>query len=159
MILSIDPGIKNLSFCIIDEVKIYEWKNIDLNKFEGTMCEKLSFCLNNYDFSKCDIVLIERQPSINKKTVAIVHYLEMYFINYAVILYNSKNKLKHYKGDKYDHLKSKYYRNKKMSVDMCTKLILKNSPFYDFFHNSKKKDDLADCFLQATSYINHCSYM
>ena len=39
------------------------------------------------------------------------------------------------------------YRNKKPKID--NSFILKK---FDFFEKSKKKDDLADCYLQAISY-------
>lgn len=55
-----------------------------------------------------------------------------------------------------------YYYNKKAAIEQ-TKILLQNkinekqifyNKFLDFFNLSKKKDDLADSYLQALSYIN-----
>ena len=53
-----------------------------------------------------------------------------------------------------------YYYNKKAAVEQ-TKMLLENKvkelqcydKFLTYFKNSKKKDDLADCYLQALSYL------
>ena len=53
-----------------------------------------------------------------------------------------------------------YYYNKKAAIEQ-TKSFIENkinsnqlyNQYLKFFNNSKKKDDLADCYLQALSYI------
>lgn len=55
-----------------------------------------------------------------------------------------------------------YYYNKKAAIEQ-TKICLENkindnqifyNHFLKFFTSSKKKDDLADCYLQALAYLN-----
>ena len=55
-----------------------------------------------------------------------------------------------------------YYYNKKAAIEQ-TKINLENkikdnqvfyNIFLKFFNSNKKKDDLADCYLQAISYLN-----
>ena len=77
---------------------------------------------------------------------------------------NASNKLKVYKGDvndeeleKINKLKSKYNRNKKLSI-LHTKLIVSqhksnSENWSDFFKSNKKKDDLADSFLMILYYL------
>ena len=77
---------------------------------------------------------------------------------------NASNKLKVYKGDvdsedmkKINKLKSKYSRNKKLSI-LHTNLLLKEHEYNsknwcEFFNKNKKKDDLADSFLMILYYL------
>jgi hypothetical protein len=48
---------------------------------------------------------------------------------------------------------NKYSRTKKLGVAICEKKLEEyNNSFIDFFSKHKKKDDLADCYLQAITY-------
>ena len=111
-----------------------------------------------------DIVIIENQPVLKNptmKSIQIVIYT--YFIENGlindnslinnVILFSPRNKLKDYNGPivNSDHIKNKYNKRKYLSVEY-TKYYIKNSEFYEFFINSKKKDDLADSFIQGYYY-------
>ena len=69
---------------------------------------------------------------------------------------SAKNKLKAYTGEpitKYDKLKSKYDRTKKLSIDYCKIMIIGDKKWYDFFINCKKNDDLADTYLMNCYYV------
>ena len=101
-----------------------------------------------------DIVLIENQigPLANRmKTLQ--GMLTQYFImkNKEVKYISSQNKLKllETKG-------KNYKQRKQIAIDyvpcILEKLIVKNN-LNDVFKQSKKKDDLSDCLLQAWSYI------
>ena len=50
-----------------------------------------------------------------------------------------------------------YNQRKKMGVERCGQMIRHNNytEWYQFFLNSKKKDDLSDAFLQGIWYIRH----
>lgn len=101
-----------------------------------------------------DIVLIENQigPLANRmKTLQ--GMLTQYFImkNKEVKYISSQNKLK-----LIDTKGKNYKQRKQIAIDyvpcILEKLIVKNN-LNDVFKQSKKKDDLSDCLLQAWSYI------
>jgi hypothetical protein len=49
--------------------------------------------------------------------------------------------------------KEQYANNKKDGIELCEYYIKSNEELYEYFKTHKKKDDLADCLLQAISYI------
>jgi len=131
-----------------------------------------------------DLILIEKQPSFNPQMRIISTAIYVYFtlrLNYEsgkktkIIYYSAKNKLKlcsetnalHLKNENKDNLKGKkakrkgYYYNKKASIEQ-TLIYLQNkildntlyNKYLLYFNNSKKKDDLADSYLQALAYIS-----
>ena len=77
-----------------------------------------------------------------------------------VHMVNARNKLKVYKGPYVicpynDDKKNKYKKNKYLSVEYTKKMIENdNENFKERFKNSKKKDDLADAYLQGVYWIN-----
>ena len=113
--------------------------------------------LKNIDetYSQCR-VYIEAQPmgpfSKNIKTKVLSHIFQFSYLNEIQVLFiNSKKKLKNVlKGEKLY-----YSKLKKKSVDHTMELLEKyksneNKKFIAFFQEKKgKRDDLADCFLQA----------
>ena len=65
------------------------------------------------------------------------------------------NKLKVYDGPKFElksKSKSKYTIRKKSAIIHC-QYFLKNNNYLKYFNSNKKKDDLADSFLQGLFYI------
>ena len=53
--------------------------------------------------------------------------------------------------------KTTYNERKKLSIEVTKNILIKNSTLQkwkDFFNKHKKKDDLADCFLQGRWYLN-----
>lgn len=137
--------------------------------------------LNN--LLQSDIIIIEKQPSFNPQMRIIMTAIYVYFtirLNYEkgsktkIIYYSAKNKLKLctetpslqnknklvLKGKK--GKQQSYYFNKKAAIEQ-TKILINNKildnkiiyeKFLYFFNKSKKKDDLADSYLQALAYIN-----
>ena len=71
--------------------------------------------------------------------------------NHNIIYWNPINKLKRFNGKE----KKTYTQRKKDSV-MITKFLLVEyfSNFENYFNSHKKKDDLADCFLQLIDYLD-----
>ena len=66
-----------------------------------------------------------------------------------IIFYPAKYKLM-CSNTKIEHkTKSKYLQNKKLGIEHTRERITSHQ---DFFEKHKKKDDLADCYLQAISY-------
>lgn len=178
--LSIDLGTINFAYCLLNSEKdINEWNNSQVsnnskdsyeiigNKLSNKLIELGNLILQKIANEKIDII-IELQPSKNKKTLIMCGQVQMFFtlnptnlnIN-SIKFYHAKNKIKYCENELnnnlcLDHLKKGYYKNKRIVVESC-KIILNNknvSPnLQKFFLESKKKDDLADCYIQGISYI------
>ena len=112
---------------------------------------------NLFNGIKLDHIIIENQisPIANRmKTIQgmiIQHFIEKKFYNIKQI--SASNKLKEFLGE---HQKTTYNQRKKIGIETCSKIICTNKYFNkwdNFFLNHKKKDDLADCFLQGWWYL------
>jgi hypothetical protein len=114
---------------------------------------------------KVDRILIEHQPlKAREKIKGIGHALFDYYVlrgiidnrcNYSELQFiDAKNKLTVYDGPPMScHLKTQYARNKWYGVEYC-KWAIKDLPgLSPFFLGFKKRDDLADCFLQGAWYL------
>ena len=156
MYLSIDVGIKNLAFIIYDKT-IIQWKVIELcetnaNKANIIDLGKKIYELFEKEFDKHFVtVIIENQigPSaIRMKSIQ--GMITMYFIQKGseVIYWNSGNKLRRFIK------KSTYKERKKLGI-LITGCIIKEHYLEqdEYFLKHKKKDDLADCFLQLLDYL------
>ena len=116
-------------------------------------------------------VLIENQPALKNpvmKSVQMIIYT--FFIMNGVMnkessieevfMVNARNKLKVYKGPFVicpynDDKKNRYKKNKFLSVKYTEEMIKEDEQkFQDLFDSSKKKDDLADAYLQGIYWIN-----
>tara|TARA_B100001142_G_scaffold106391_1_gene108252 strand:- start:3459 stop:4271 length:813 start_codon:yes stop_codon:yes gene_type:complete len=111
----------------------------------------------NFDYNNIDLILIENQIgplALRMKSLQgmiIQHFVENDIHN--IICVNSNNKLKDFLGNK----KTTYNERKKESVKITSNIINNSNllaPWIDIFNNHKKKDDLADCFLQVLWYFN-----
>jgi len=119
-----------------------------------------------------DTVLIEKQPSFNPKMRIIAGCLQTYFYIRGVVdktqskigrveFFSPKHKLKCYDGPEIDIsrngkiVKGKYAQTKKMGIAIARFKLQENNETQQLlvFENSKKKDDLSDCYLQALTYI------
>jgi hypothetical protein len=102
---------------------------------------------------KIDKVLIENQISkiANRmKTIQgmIMEYFIIKNVN-EVYFISSINKLKIIPNSE----KTTYKERKTLAIEYC-KTLLDNKENIEFFNKHKKKDDLADCFLQGIYYIS-----
>jgi len=111
----------------------------------------------NFDYNIIDLILIENQIgplALRMKSLQgmiIQHFIENNINN--IICINSNNKLKDFLVNK----KTTYSERKKESVKITSNIINNNNllaNWIDIFNNHKKKDDLADCFLQVLWYFN-----
>lgn len=108
-------------------------------------------------------VIVENQPSLKNPTMKSIQMIVYtYFLiksDVKVEMINAKNKLKVYKGPKiltpYTYeAKNKYKNNKFLAIHYCSHMIENQEIEYiNMYKNSKKKDDLADSYLQAIYYI------
>lgn len=173
-ILSFDVGIINLAYCIFDSdtSKISHWEVITLNNH--TDYNKIYINLINeldtrtHLINDIDIVLIEKQPSFNPKMRIIAGCLQTYFIIRGIVdserpiksvkFFSPKHKLKCYNGPEIvldSKAKGKYARTKKTGILICEykmKEYSESPQMIKLFNESKKKDDLSDCYLQAITY-------
>ena len=117
------------------------------------------------DFLNHEIICIENQPALKNpvmKTVQMILY-SYFMIEGAtkdkpvseVHMINARNKLKVYKGPEVEcKFTDKYKKNKYLSVEYTKNMILEEEKkFIDLFLESKKKDDLADAYLQGIYFI------
>ena len=166
-IISFDIGIKNLAYCYSDDEKIIKWGVLDIQG--GNVNETSERCLTlleeTFEDNPVDKVLIENQPVQKNpvmKTIQIVVYT--YFCYKKVIeekeierivfvSANRKNKFTQ-QFDITVNCKSKYQQNKKRAI-ACTDIIVKETEWYEYFVKHKKKDDLADSYLQTLAYIDY----
>lgn len=109
-----------------------------------------------YKNMKIDIVIIENQISpIANRMKTLQGMISQYFIMNDVLniqFISASNKLKDFSNNK----NTTYSERKKKGIEICEELLINNenlSQHLDMFLNSKKKDDLADCFLQGIWYL------
>ena len=119
-----------------------------------TIGRKINELLSKKNENIFDIVLIENQISpIANRMKTIQGMICQYFImnNVKNIEFvSSINKLKDFDIGK----SSSYSERKKKSISI-TKELLKEDNSSKIFDTSKKKDDLADCFLQGLWYLKN----
>ena len=137
--------------------------NRDILKISQMCVQKL----RNLDLTRIKHVLIENQPALKNpvmKSIQMIIYT--FFVIEGIMcetssiellnMVNARNKLKVYTGPKIEcNKKGKYAQNKYLSVEYTKHMIEKESTeFKTMFHLSKKKDDLADAYLQGIYWIN-----
>ena len=159
MYISIDVGIKNLAYVIYD-TDIVEWKVIELcdktqNASKLNMIEvgkKLYEALNTIPYTLNEII-IENQIGQNAIRMKMLQgMITFYFISKGMTnihYWNAGNKLK-----RFIKTKTTYSQRKKYSVQITREIVTKSFPLQQaYFETHKKKDDLADCFLQLLDFL------
>jgi len=136
--------------------------NHDLMKISQLCVSKL----RQLDLNGVTHVLIENQPALKNpvmKSIQMIIYT--FFVMDGVMkeessietihMVNARNKLKVYKGPPIEcNKKGKYAQNKYLSVEYTKEMIKDDDEcFIKLFSESKKKDDLADAYLQGIYWI------
>jgi hypothetical protein len=132
------------------------------------ICNLSKICidkLRELELKNVKHVLIENQPALKNpvmKTVQMIVYT--FFIMDGIMniespienihMVNARNKLKVYKGPEIKCDKKGYTKNKFLSIEYTKVMIDKEElEMKNIFTSSKKKDDLADCYLQGIYWI------
>jgi len=161
-VISIDVGIKNLAICILEsDCSIEYWDVLNTTGLED-MIRRLDTEVPWYGATS---VVIEKQPSFNPKMRSIASGLMTYFLVRGkldsdqvdnLVEYSPKAKLllcRDYsialslKGSK------RYRAHKKMAVEECRIRVSHDENLLNFYNQHKKKDDLADSYLQGVAYL------
>jgi hypothetical protein len=136
--------------------------NHDLMKISQLCVSKL----REIDLDDVTHVLIENQPALKNpvmKSIQMIIYT--FFVMDGIMkedssietihMVNARNKLKVYKGQPIEcNKKGKYAQNKFLSVEYTKEMIKEeDESFIKLFSESKKKDDLADAYLQGIYWI------
>jgi hypothetical protein len=146
-----------------------KWDSI-LFEFEGNNGEKDVLSTNMIPIDK---IIIENQisPIANRmKTLQgmIAQYFIMRYNKIGIEFVNASNKLKTpssssiEKGNKEKSIeksieKSTYSERKKLGIERTQEYIKKDEKWNTYFSQHKKKDDLADSFLQGMWYLSKTS--
>ena len=132
------------------------------------ICKLSQICikkLKTLNLENIKHILIENQPALKNpvmKSVQMIVYT--FFIISGIMeesssienihMVNARNKLKVYKGPEIKCDKKGYAKNKYLSIEYTKKMIdNEKEEIRDIFKNSKKKDDLADSYLQGIYWI------
>ena len=112
-----------------------------------------------------DRVVIENQPCLqNPKMKSVQMLIYSYFLFYGkcsstsliseICLFSASKKLDVYTGQPIEcKLTNKYAQRKFLSIEYSQIMIKNQSEYLEFFQNNKKKDDLADCYMQGCYYL------
>jgi hypothetical protein len=157
MYISIDVGIKNLAYVIYNDT-IVEWKVIELcttNASKANIIDigkKLFEALRELTYTFTEAI-IENQIGPNAiRMKGLQGMITMFFISKGVNVtyWNAANKLKQFTKEKMT-----YSERKKLSIHITRQLVEKSfNTNLEYFNSHKKKDDLADCFLQLIDFLN-----
>ena len=147
----ITDHINDTFFDVIQEKNANNMTLIELGK---NMMSQFDTLFQEY---KIDVVLIENQISpIANRMKTVQGMIAQYFIMRDVDnieFISAANKLKGYIEGK-----TTYGERKKLSIEIVKKQLAENiklSKWIDIFNTHKKKDDLADSFLQGLWYLNN----
>ena len=116
-------------------------------------CLDLEFDIH---FKDVDIIIIENQIStLASRMKSLQGMIAQYFImrdKNKIEFISASNKLKQFTESSE---KTTYNQRKKLSIEVTRGILTKKQNLLlDFFNKHKKKDDLADCFLQGLYYLD-----
>jgi hypothetical protein len=142
----------NTCFEVIETINA---NNVNLIDLGINLKSELNKLFTDIDISTIDLIILENQISpIANRMKTLQGMIAQYFIdcgNYNIEFMSAANKLKPFLENK----KTSYAERKKLGIfhtrELLSKKLMDNDILYFDKHN--KKDDLADCFLQAIYYL------
>ncbi len=153
LIKVIEEYIDSSCLDVVTKINANDIKLIDLGINLKT---ELNNLFSIVDIDSIDMILLENQISpIANRMKTIQGMIAQYFIdsgNYNIEFISAANKLKLF----VDKKKTSYSERKKLSIVYTEELLINKNKEKEliFFNKSKKKDDLADSFLQGIYYLN-----
>lgn len=177
-LISIDVGIKNLSYCEFNDDKIIRWQLIDVceDAKQNTNKMPIEILVENVllklmehfqpsDTIRYDAVIIENQPHQKNglmKTVSVVIYTYFNLLKLqhgiidAVKFVSANNKYKCKLVDPSQKSVKDYKQRKRIAVETIMKYIPNYCPqLTEWFAKQKKKDDMADSGLLGIYFLEN----
>jgi hypothetical protein len=172
VILSWDIGIRHLAVCkTTSHDRILHWETIDIglsptdeptderrNKIDSkTLSRLFAHLMSRIEcFDAADTIVLERQPPQNSLMRIIQGQLEMFFMcrGKRVEIFDGKSKIS---SPKMKNLSGnqKYRERKKEAIARCRDFLGRTGQVQwieKVLDPSKKRDDLADCLIQAVRF-------
>lgn len=160
-IVSIDPGMAHFSFCVMecDSLIPLKWTvesvpGEECRTFLPWFSERLMYMMD--DVPAWDVVVVfEMQMPTNARMKKFQYYCEAYCQIHAVTfkLASPRQKFACCSSQWPLPRKTTYVQRKKHSIDVVRTMLAGSVSWLDTFEHADKKDDLADSYLQARSYI------
>jgi len=161
-------NIKILEWGVMDLAQGQKVKELDLMTIHSRMINALNSCDFLNSNSDINTAILENQPCLmnpTMKSVQILLFASLWMRKEdgvidigKMAMFSARNKLEAYDGPEIDfsHIKTKYTRTKKLSIAYTKYMLVESEQsqeMKELFENSKKKDDLADAYLQGLTYI------
>ena len=167
-VLAFDVGVKNLAFvAMTGDRALLAWENVAVpgDTLEANVRAVHALLRARPAlFGSADVVLVERQPPLNRKMSCVAHALFMFFLDRcpSVLFVDPKVKTAGFADflatraasgpDRTDTPGAAYRRRKAESV-ACARHALAESPWLAVLEGARKLDDLCDAYTSAYSWI------
>ena len=167
-VVAFDVGVKNLAFvAMTGECRVTAWENLAVagESLEENVRAVHTLLLARPAFLEhIDVVLIERQPPLNRRMSCLAFALFMFFLGRAprVLFVDPKTKTSAFAAflasgavppAATPPTKSNAYRRRKAESVACARHALAGTPWLQFLDSAPKRDDLADSLLHAYSWV------
>ena len=174
----IQEGILGKKYCTAHYKKVTKVKKIPVKNCKNMKIDEIVYNIWTMldalpHLLEVSEVVIENQPAKKNRTMkAVADSLFNYFMSRGIIdkertksnitkvsYISPSNKLKINEENTSKVLagkkkKEKYKYTKKLGIEYCLELIKDDAQNTEYFKSNKKKDDLADCFLQGVYYLS-----
>ena len=145
LIKKIEEFMENYCFNVVETINANNVNLIDLGINMKCECNKIFDCST---INSIDMIIIENQISpIANRMKTVQGMIAQYFIDkqiFNIHFVSSINKLKDFNLGKIN-----YNKRKEKSIEITFQLLKDDDKSIKKLNESKKKDDLADCFLQG----------